>query len=92
MAMVDLKKSYGAPETDDDGYYPSICIDGEQIKQLGIAETPVGSLMTMTATVCLCRRTEDDDSGMRIEFEINEASFAMKEKPKSASSILFPDD
>lgn len=92
MPMTSLKKSYGnMAGVPDDDYYPSLCLDDAQVKSLGITATPVGSIMTMTATVCLCKRTEDDDSGMRIEFEINEASFSPKEKPRDASTILFPD-
>ncbi len=98
MASVNLGMSANEKyadmmsSSDSEIEYPEICLNDKQVKAAGLASVPVGSMMTMTATVCLCERKEDDESGMRIEFEVQEASFAMKEKPREAASILFPDD
>lgn len=94
MKMISLEQSmaekYGSPEGGKE--CPKICLTGDQIKELGLEAVPVGSMLTMTANVCLCERHEDDERGMRIEIEIEEAGFSMKEKPKSAASIIYPDD
>lgn len=94
MAMVSLSKKHGdmMPSEGDDEFFPEICIDGDKVKELGLDKLPVGSMLTMTATVCLCKRVEDEDDGMRVEIEIQEAQMSPKEKPREASSILFPND
>ena len=92
--MISLAQSwdekYGSPETDEKEMFPEICLSGDQVKELGLASVPVGTVMVMTAHVVLEERNEEAVEGMRIEFEIREAAFEAKEKPKSAATILFP--
>lgn len=96
MKLASLKQKYSdmdkPSDAKSDEYYPSLYLDGKQIKAMGIDVARVGTEMTMMATVRVSSVSESKDGHRSMSFEICEAAIEPKEKKPDAASILFPND
>ncbi len=94
MKLASLKHSYkdmvSPPDADQDEYYPSICLDEDSMKAMGIKIMPVGTEMKFVANVRVSSVSDSKNGMSSISLEFIEAAVEPKDKQADAATVLFP--
>ncbi len=94
MKLASLKHSYSdlvsKPDDASDEYYPSICLDEDSMKAMGLKIVPVGTEMKLVANVRVSSVSDSKNGMSSISLEFIEAAVEPKDKQPDAASVLFP--
>lgn len=94
--MADMVKLGRKPEGEgsiasgSDEYFPSLYLDADQIKAMGLDGARVGNDMVMTANIRVASLSQYKSGDGSMTLEIIEAMVKQKEANSETSSILFP--